>query len=532
MMQAFAQQPATTWLITIVLIFAAVLALYFARPVAHQFIRAFFRVFEESFRLISQFCGRVADHRAKRNKEVLLELGREETERHLEREFSRVSSVVASDFKGYPELQRKIDEQVTAIEESYAKSSSVPPPSPEWVEAVETVTELATKSNKDVVVGKLLDSLQDTAIAQQEEAMDEYRNDLAVRHKRLKEMLPFWRKLSHSVNKVSNTIHGLVQSSKQIDRHMSRYEEICNGSDRVLRTLKASAFSHFFIATLVVVIAAAGAFINFNLIALPMSEMVGAANYVAGFKVADVAALVIILIEMVMGLFLMEALRITRLFPVIGTIDDKMRIRIAWCAFVMLFALASIEAALAFMRDQIALDQHALRASLVEGGNIEPERSQATLLIPMIGQMMMGFLLPFALMFVAIPLEMFVNTSRTLLGDLQVGVLRLFGLAFRMLALIFTRTCDVIVKLYDMFIFLPLWFESGKKLKKAGTSESSNVQDNGENSSESKKVEPTLVEVEKPKKVTKTRRSRKKDTATEDKVEGVHGEPLTAGEAP
>ena len=462
MMQFFAQQPATTWLISVVIILAMIIALYFARPVAHQFIRAFFRVFYESFRMVAHFFMRVADQRVKRNKDVLLELGREETERHLEREFSRVSTVVASDFKGYPELQRKIDEQITAIEESFARSTSVPPPAPEWVEAVETVTQLATKSQKDAVVGKLLDSLQDTAVVQQDEAMDEYRNDLAQRHKHLKAMLPFWRKLSHSVNKVSTTIHGLVQSSKQIDRHMSRYEEICNGSDRMVRSLKASAFTQFFVATLVVGIAIAGAFVNFNLIALPMSEMVGASNRVAGFKVADVAALVIILIEMVMGLFLMEALRITRLFPVIGTIEDKIRVRMAWSAFIMLFSLAAIEAALAFMRDQIAADQHALRASLVEGA-IEPEKSQATLLIPMIGQMVMGFLLPFALMFVAIPLEMFVNTSRTLIGDLQVVILRSIGFLCRILALIFNRTCDVVIRFYDMLVFLPLWFEKDNK---------------------------------------------------------------------
>ncbi len=41
-------------------------------------------------------------------------------------------------------------------------------------------------------------------------------------------------------------------------------------------------------------------------------------------KTSDIAALVIILIEIAMGLFLLESLRITRLFPIISSMDDQM----------------------------------------------------------------------------------------------------------------------------------------------------------------------------------------------------------------
>ena len=48
-----------------------------------------------------------------------------------------------------------------------------------------------------------------------------------------------------------------------------------------------------------------------------------------------------------MGLFLMESLRITRLFPVIGALPDKMRVRMLWVTFSILVLLASVEAGLA-----------------------------------------------------------------------------------------------------------------------------------------------------------------------------------------
>ena len=52
-------------------------------------------------------------------------------------------------------------------------------------------------------------------------------------------------------------------------------------------------------------VAAGGAFINYKLIALPMSEMVGAGDYMtATLRTSEVAALVIIFVEASMGLFL------------------------------------------------------------------------------------------------------------------------------------------------------------------------------------------------------------------------------------
>jgi ABC-type multidrug transport system fused ATPase/permease subunit len=143
-------------------------------------------------------------------------------------------------------------------------------------------------------------------------------------------MLPVWRKVQRTLSDIGSSIAKLNDRAKSIDRYMVEYEEIRNKTDKAARTLSSSSLTQFFISGLVLLIAIGGAMINFNLIALPMSEMVGGASYIGPYKTSDVAGLVIILIELTMGLFLMESLRITRLFPIIGSMDDKMRRRMIW----------------------------------------------------------------------------------------------------------------------------------------------------------------------------------------------------------
>ena len=128
--------------------------------------------------------------------------------------------------------------------------------------------------------------------------------------------------------------------------------------------LSSSSLVQFFVSVFVLAIAIGGAVINFNLIARPMAEMVGGTNFIGTWQVADIAALVIILVEVSMGLFLMESLRITRLFPVIGALPDKWRVIMVWTTLGLLTALASVEAGLAYMREVLLQDELATSALL------------------------------------------------------------------------------------------------------------------------------------------------------------------------
>lgn len=220
--------------------------------------------------------------------------------------------------------------------------------------------------------------------------------------------------------------------------------------------LTASSLVQFFVSGVFLTIAFATALINFNLIALPMSSMFGVASHIGPYKTSEIAALVIILVQLTIGLFLMESLRITRLFPVIGGMDDRMRHMMGWITFALLVILAGVESALAFMSDQIAQNLVALRLTLA------PEFDQSgivTSIIPTIGQMIIGFILPFALAFAAISLESFIAASRTLLGIVAAGALRFLAFGLRWIGNTGYYTGRLIVNLYDLIIFPSIWLE-------------------------------------------------------------------------
>jgi hypothetical protein len=254
-------------------------------------------------------------------------------------------------------------------------------------------------------------------------------------------------------------VESLLTRSVAIDRHMQEYEDIVRGQDRAVSILQSSSIVHFFVSALVLLVAIGGAAINFSLIARPMAEMVGGTSFIGGYRTADIAALVIIMVEISMGLFLMESLRITRLFPVIGALPDKMRVRMIWITFCILLLLASIEAGLAYMREVLLQDELATGA-LLRGQEGAEALQNEYLWITTAAQMGMGFILPFALVFVAIPLETFVHSLRTVLGLAGIALLRAFALLLRVLSNGFRHLGTLAERLYDLPLFVPLWLES------------------------------------------------------------------------
>jgi hypothetical protein len=261
--------------------------------------------------------------------------------------------------------------------------------------------------------------------------------------------------MDSTLSRVETAVTGIFERSRHLDDLMKGYRAIASKSDAAERALATSSLTQFVTSALVLVIALLGGFINFQLIALPMSEMVGATSRIGSMPTSDVAALVIILIEITMGLFLMESLRITRLFPVIGRLERRSRIRMAWATFAILFVLAGIEASLAYMRDMLAADRIALTQTLAGGVVQRPE----FMWIPSIGQMVMGFILPFALTFVAIPLESFVHTGRIVLAQMTAGMLRFVAFIVLLVGFSAEHVGKAVKDVYDMVVFLPLKVE-------------------------------------------------------------------------
>lgn len=433
----------------------AILVLYGARKPFHQAIQALARALHHGLRVAASSLQQAEQRLALRNREVLLAAGREASERLVEREFDRVDSAVQHELAEYLSWQRKLSEAITTIEEDYVKSAEVPPSPPGWAKAVEAVANIPARS--EPMVSEVLDNIHGSLAKAESRALAAYRDSSRERHKLLKRALPYWRQATAMLNRMDKNVTGLLDRTKTIDRHMDNYEQSVRGTDRAVRTLSASSLTQFFISAFVLLIAVGGSFINFNLIARPMAEMVGGTNTLGGWQVADIAALVIILVEVSMGLFLMESLRITRLFPVIGALNDRIRTRMMWIVFSILLCLACVEAGLAFMRE-ILMQNSLETAAFLRGGEgslVQPGHSWITTA----AQMGMSFILPFALTFVAIPLETFIHSLRSVLGIVAAAILRFLAVTLRVTGNVLHGTANLLVNVYDLTIFLPLWIE-------------------------------------------------------------------------
>jgi hypothetical protein len=449
--------PENAALSALVLAALAMVFLYAGRRPMHDLIRALGALVGGPLRLAARWLIATAGEMKQRNKAVLLAHGRQETGSRLEREFERLAELVNRDLQGYPTLQRKLLDEITRIEEDYRKCGEVPPPPPDWVEAVTAMANVKTGGTE--LVQRILEEIKRSVTSIHDRALNEYRRSYESRHKILEGFMPFWRSVDKTLTEVDKKLTGLQNSAAAVDAQMDKYEQINAKTDKAEQVLTVSAFTQFAIAFLVMAVAAGGAFINFKLIALPMSEMVGAGDYLTStLRTSEVAALVIILVEASMGVFLMEALRITHLFPRIASLNDQMRRRMMWIALVLLVTLAGVEAALALMRDMLIADKQALVQSLATV-------QQAVVTdgwvgrIPTAGQMLLGFILPFALAFIAIPLESLIHSSRTVGGVLLSALVGSLGFVLRVLANVARRSARVLITLYDVVIVLPLVVE-------------------------------------------------------------------------
>ncbi len=450
LLNVWSSQPAVSAAIWLVI---GVFAAYLGRAPAHALLRSTGRTIYVACRLFAASLKRLEARLQQRNKEVVMASGQEATERAIEREFHRVNAVVTRDLSAYPALHRQISDTINKIEEDYQSATDTPPLPPAWLDAVDSIASIPRTG--DATVCSILDNIGKTLETAHQETQKSYRQSTLQRHKLLGAMQPQWRQLGQSLTRVKQTIDGLEERSAEIDKQMKSYESIRKGEDSAARTLSSSSLTQFFISTLVLIIAVFGGLINFQLIALPMSEMVGGTSYIGPMKTSDIAALVIIMVEIAMGLFLMESLRITNLFPVIGSMDDKMRKRMAVITFSILAILATVESSLAYMRDLLALDREALTQSLAGGTVVEASFRW----IPSIGQMILGFILPFALAFVAIPLESFIHSLRTVLGMLGLAIIHAAVFVARLVGGSARQFSLVLISLYDLFIMLPLGIE-------------------------------------------------------------------------
>jgi hypothetical protein len=434
-------------------IFALLLALYLARKFFYLTIRALTRIVHNAMRLAAVSVLIAEKRIATRNRQVLIAKGLENAERKLVRAFDQINSAAVRNLRGYATLHHQISGVITNLEEDHRGSMDLPPSLPNWTPIIEAIAKI--EHSGDTMVTNMLSEINRTLKEQHRAAIEGYRISSKTRHKILNKMFPLWSKLKKTLRGVDKSATSLTDRAKSIDRYMLEYGQIRANSDKAARVMALSSLTQFVISGLFLIVAVGGVVINFNLIALPMSEMVGAGTYIGPYKTADVAAVVITAVELSLGFFLMESLRLTRLFPIIGSMDDKMRHRMIWISLTLLTVIAGVESALAILRDQMAADMETLRQLLAGVEKTEVSTS----IIPTAGQTIIGFILPFWIAFGAIPLAAFISSARTVLGIIAAGGLRLLAFCLRLVGNIVVYSGKVIITAYDLVIFPTLWLE-------------------------------------------------------------------------
>jgi hypothetical protein len=457
LLQSLLIWPDRVLLSSLALLLIAVPFLYAARAPMHGLIKSASKTLSNPLRLGARWLADASIRLRNRNRQVLFAHGSEEVRQTVEREFERVTTLVARDLEGYPVLQRKLMDEIVRIEEDYKKTGEVPLPPPEWVKAIESLAKI--KASGDGVVERILVEIRNSLGGIYDKVMSEYRGAYQDRHRILKSFLPFWRSVNQTLTQVDRNISSLQVSAAKIDANVVKLEKIASKSNDAAHALASSASTLFFVAGMVMCIAFGGAYVNFKLIALPMSAMVGGGDYITDtLQASEVAALVIILFETLMGLFLMETLRFTNLFP-FGSITEKMRHRLMWASLIILLVLAGVEVALAVMRDSIIAADVALKTQLGSAASAARAEAGWVTRIPTFGQMILGFTLPFALAFVAIPLETFINSARTVFGAGLELAMQTLAFVLRFAANMAREIGRLVIMLYDVLIFAPLAVE-------------------------------------------------------------------------
>ncbi len=434
-------------------LFPIILALYLARKQFHQAMASLAQIIYAAMRMAARSVKQAEERLELRNREVLMSAGLEEAERRMEREFDRIGTAVQRDLPHYPKLQRRVNEVLLQLEEDYRQCAEIPQGIAEWDKVLNAIANI--KPSNDPIVTNMLEDILATLKDQHKTTLESHRSDVRDRHTTLSRMLPVWQSIHKKLEGLEKTITELNHRSKAVDRSMDNYEKVKTRTAMAERQLSSSSLTQFFISGVVLVVFAVGAVINFNLIALPMSELVGVSSTIGMFKTSDVAGMLIVCLEIVVGIFLMDALRFTRLFSVIGSLDDRKRKIFFWVLAAFLTFLAGVESSLAFMRDRMVADMEALRQSLA---GIEPTAVAASK-IPTVGQMVLGFILPFILTTVAMPFETFVSSSRTILGVLAAAFLRFLAFFLRLIGTIGFYSARLVINIYDILIFPALWLE-------------------------------------------------------------------------
>lgn len=434
-------------------IVASMVFLFLAREPVHKVINALSDATAGGLRKLAEWTKNAAQAMREKDRKVLLESGVAKIQGEILQEFSKIDMANTKSLAGYPKLQLRLDDNISQIERGYKECGQVTPEAPGWSEVIESIGR-AQGSTSDRIIENMLSEIHKSAVDGEKKALSEFRDVAAKRHKILGSMAPVWKRVEKLGKDINSQVEKVMENGRNIEKYMARYEKISAAEPESIDMLSSKVTKLFIISLIVIFVGLVGAFINFNLIALPMSELVPAGVRVAGMAVSEVSALVIVALELVLGIFMFEAIGVTHTFPQISNMTrGKRKIILFGCLFGLLF-LSTVEASLAILRENLAAAKSALDISLAgESATVTDNiNSQITL----IGQALLGFVLPWILAVIAIPLEMFIEASQHAFAKIYTIIITLLCHLANAIAYLIEGFFKILAHLFDIYIIIPV----------------------------------------------------------------------------
>jgi hypothetical protein len=451
-------------------IVASMVFLFLAKEPVHKMIDACSDATAGGLRKLSAWMKETAAAMREKDRKVLLESGVAKIQGEILQEFSKIDMANTKALSGYPKLQLRLDDNISQLERDYEECGQVTPQAPGWSEVIESIGRAKDSSN-DRIIEKMLSEIHKSAVEGEKKALSEFRDATSKRHKILSSMSSVWKRVEKVAREINGKVDKVMENSKNIENYMNRYEKISSAEPESIDMLSSKVTKLFIISLIVISVGMVGAFINFNLIALPMSELVPAGVRVAGMQVSEVSALVIVALELVMGIFMFEAIGVTHTFPQIANMTrGKRKIILFGCLLGLLF-LSTVEASLAVLRENLAEAKTALDISLA--GESATSADSVNSDITLIGQALLGFVLPWILAVIAIPLEMFIEASQHAFARFYTILITLFCYLATAIAYLIEGLFKIFVHLFDIYIIIPVQIanlftrDGGKSVKAA-----------------------------------------------------------------
>jgi hypothetical protein len=455
-MDSFYLWPDSPGLSLFALWLGSVVFLWAARAPMVQVLRGLVRSLDNGMTSVSDWCQATGKRLGEQHKDSLRAASELELQSRISREVVRIDSSFSEKLGRYAELQRQVDDMIKGLESDYETCGDSPPEVPGWAGPVEAVS--AIPDNADPNVKKVLEGIRESMSDAEKRALKAYREDTNRRHKVLGKMRPVWKEIRTHMAGMKDAVAKAVATSAKLSRYVDNYDELVQGRESEAHAVNYSPIKPFLTSLIVMAVALGGAFVNFQLIALPMSELVPAGARLGGVPVSTISALVLVLMEAAVGIFLMDMLGITDLFPKLATVAPSRRRLILGLSLAGLFFLASVEASLAILREQIVAADAALKHTLA-GTAGEVVSVAASSSIPIIGQAVLGFVLPWLLALVAIPLEMLLDSGRHVMNQLAAFSLHFVGGSVRVVGHALCSVVGALPSVYDVYIAIPLRIE-------------------------------------------------------------------------